>query len=252
MIPIKNQTFGNMIKFSKQKYLISSLILLVISASFLKGQESPVVQKILESRVKEKIILVTDRSIYCVGEKVLFKAFYFIENPPKDISWSKVLYLELLDPGGHAIRQLKYPLNSDGSSGSITLPESILTGNYHLKAYTNWMRNFGIENYAMSSLKIINPYNNLLAYSKAGNTNPSPSLKSRRPISTPIQISLKKEKFSSREKVRVSIKLPANADTKNCLVSVVKKEAHSFENTSTTDLSKCLDKNKNTIIKLAA
>ena len=106
----------------------------------------------------EYITILTDRNMYAVNERIYFSSFYrkYGESPQK--AWSKVLYVELVTPSGNAVTSGKFHLNEKGCSGYLIIPADVLTGNYYLRSYTRWMRNFGPQSYCYSPLKIINPY----------------------------------------------------------------------------------------------
>jgi hypothetical protein len=106
----------------------------------------------------ENITLFTDRNIYVVNEPVYFRSFYRkIGESMKEI-WSKVLYVELVTPTGMAITNGKFYHDENGSSGYLTIPSDALTGNYYLRCYTMWMRNFGSQCFCYVPIKIINPF----------------------------------------------------------------------------------------------
>ena len=90
----------------------------------------------------------TDRQIYAVGEKILFKALN-VSNPELlEACWSKVLYLELMTPDGTTVAHGKYSMTCTGTQGYLMIPENLLTGNYYLVTYTKWMRNFPVSDFA--------------------------------------------------------------------------------------------------------
>jgi hypothetical protein len=106
----------------------------------------------------EKIKLFSDRNIYCVNEKIFFTAEYSCINEFAPLSWSDVLYVELIKWDGIKLAQMKLNLNRPGTSGSLKIPGNVLSGNYYLRAYTKWMRNFSAGNYAYLLVKIVNPF----------------------------------------------------------------------------------------------
>lgn len=110
----------------------------------------------------EKFFLQTDRYIYAVGERILFKAFNISHPDIQRENWSKVLYMELIKPDGTTAKKAKFPLTRDGSHGYLEIPENILTGNYYLVVYSKWMRNFTPGDYTFNMIKIINPYKSQL------------------------------------------------------------------------------------------
>jgi len=106
----------------------------------------------------EYITLFTDRNMYAVNERILFSAFYRQGWKPATDPWSKVLYVELVTPSGKQVTDGKFHLNAKGSSGYLQIPADLQTGNYYVRSYTRWMKNFGPQSYSYTPLKIINPF----------------------------------------------------------------------------------------------
>ena len=106
----------------------------------------------------EKITLETDRHFYCINEKLFFRANYTFNKQIEGVAWSNVLYVELIRWNGQKIVQAKYKLNDNGVSGFLIIPNTVLSGNYYLRAYTKWMRNFQAEEYAYKPVKVLNPF----------------------------------------------------------------------------------------------
>jgi len=107
---------------------------------------------------REKITMFTDRDLYAVNESIRFRSFYTKVDALEGLTWSQVLYVELVTPAGLAIARGKYFLEDNGSSGSLAIPADAMTGNYFLRSYTKWMRNFGARSFCYVPLKIINPF----------------------------------------------------------------------------------------------
>jgi hypothetical protein len=112
----------------------------------------------VSSDLNEALCMLTDRNLYVAGEKVLFSAFVVKSPSMGEYDWSKVLYLELIGVNGNPLVQAKYPISDFRSDGYLLLPRDILTGNYYLKAYTRWMRNFSSASYTWVLIKVINPF----------------------------------------------------------------------------------------------
>lgn len=106
----------------------------------------------------ERIRLLTDRGIYCVNEKVFFTAEYSCIEELESLSWSRVLYVELIRWNGTSIAGTKLRLTGESISSGIVIPGNIPSGNYYLRAYTRWMRNYPPERYAYAEIKIVNPF----------------------------------------------------------------------------------------------
>jgi hypothetical protein len=107
--------------------------------------------------LQEKIFLHTDRSQYLTGETLWFKVYNVDAVLNRPIAVSKVAYVEILDKDKLPVLQDKVAIDGTGS-GSIFLPASLASGNYIIRAYTSWMKNFSPEFYFKQPITIINPF----------------------------------------------------------------------------------------------
>jgi hypothetical protein len=106
----------------------------------------------------EKVVLKTDRDLYLCGEKIYFSAFTIEGSQLIPVSMSTVLYVEFYDQDNRVIAKGKFTLTRGKSSGFISIPKSIVTDYYYIRAYTNYMKNFGEQQFFVSRLKIVNPF----------------------------------------------------------------------------------------------
>ena len=123
-------------------------------------------QKEIDDIYNEKYYLMTDRTIYAVGEKIIFKVFNNSPGSIKSAYWSRVLYVELTKSDGSTVQQGKYPLDLSGVKGYMVIPGNIYSGYYYLRAYTKWMRNFPVTMFAYCRVKIINPFSSKVEQGK--------------------------------------------------------------------------------------
>ena len=68
---------------------------------------------------------------------------------------SKVAYVEILDSANKHLLRAKIALNNAEGNGSFYLPLSLNSGNYKLRAYTNWMKNFGANIFLKKILPLL-------------------------------------------------------------------------------------------------
>jgi hypothetical protein len=92
----------------------------------------------------EKAYLHTDRDAYAMGGTLWFKAYLVNGQNNKPSVSSGNLYVELISPDSAKIvvREIIRMDNGLGH-GDMTFDDSLPPGHYTLRAYTNWMRNFG-------------------------------------------------------------------------------------------------------------
>ena len=99
-------------------------------------------QKYCNSVPREDIYVHTDRQEYIAGEDVWFKIYLFDRKSTKLSSESRIAYFEILNPENRPVIQKRIKLDQGIGLGQIILPDTISSGKYTLRAYTNWMKNF--------------------------------------------------------------------------------------------------------------
>ena len=157
----------------------------------------------------EKIVLHCDRSIYGISEDLYYSACYQKPLAAGDLEWSTVLYVELIQWNGTQLAQSKSPIVHGLANGVIRIPENIKSGNYYLRAYTRWMRNYSPYGFAYLPLKVIN-YKSILI--DKGPENGDVSLaagKTGETVQTgSVLISNVLEVYGKRQLVEMEIALP--------------------------------------------
>jgi hypothetical protein len=145
-------------KTSKSVLLSAAFCLLLLNSS------AQVIQEVQNSfnlhkqtALVEKIFVHTDKNVYLPGEIVWFKVYCVDGNDHKPLNLSKVGYIEVLDNNQNPVIQAKILLKNGTGSGSLYIPVSVNNGNYKLRVYTNWMKNFGPEFYFEKTITLVNP-----------------------------------------------------------------------------------------------
>lgn len=86
---------------------------------------------------QEKIYLHLDRSSYLTGEDIWFKAYLKNMSQP-----TANLYVELINEKEEVVYRCNSWAQQGLAYGDIHLGDTIRSGIYQMRAYTNWMRNF--------------------------------------------------------------------------------------------------------------
>ncbi len=175
----------------------------------------------------EKIRLFTDRSVYCVNEKIYFTTAYSSINELDSLTWSNVLYVELIKWNGIKLAQMKLKLTKPGTSGSMEIPGNILSGNYYLRAYTKWMRNFSAYEYAYLLIKIVNPFRSETdegPVERSGPSVPTTHNTARKNLIDGVSCNPDKNKYKPGERVEVTLNINDRkfSDPDNYCISVAK------------------------------
>ncbi len=164
--------------------------------------------------IREKLYITVDRDIYFTGEHVWFKIYSLnnLNNAPWDLS--KVVYVELLDKNNFPLKQLKVTIDKGSGSSVLVLPDNISSGNYILRAYTSWMKNWIADQYFYSTISVINPFEKIDKLNISLLNQPGDTLKSNINIDGPspaeqspikFNIALQKSSYPLREGVKVLV-----------------------------------------------
>jgi len=98
-------------------------------------------EKHASDRPIEKVYLHLDKSNYDLGDTIWYKA-YTVIGPSHQLSvLSGVLYVELIGPADTVMVRHILHLTAGVAWGGLPLPDKARPGNYHIRAYTKWMRN---------------------------------------------------------------------------------------------------------------
>ena len=111
-----------------------------------------------EQKYQEKIYVRLDKSFYLSGEFLRFRINYFDAKTLYPSNLSKVAYIELLDSNHISVLQAKVHLDEGYGYGEVFIPSNFKSGNYLLRSYTSWMKNYRADLYFHSIVQIINPF----------------------------------------------------------------------------------------------
>ncbi len=108
------------------------------------------------THLQEKLYLHTDKNVYFNNEICWFKIYdldaFF--NTPLHIS--SVVYVELLNALNEPVIQEKIELKSNSGNGSLLFSNNLPSGEYILRAYTNWMKNFNPSYFFIKKITLVN------------------------------------------------------------------------------------------------
>ncbi|HAM09511.1 MAG: hypothetical protein A2X04_11205 [Bacteroidetes bacterium GWF2_41_9] len=109
-----------------------------------------------ESVPREEIYIHTDRDKYMAGEDLWFSVYLFDRQKNKLSDHSSLAYLELVNSDNHQVIVKRIRLNDGVGPDHILLPDTLSTGRYVIRAYTNWMKNFLPYNCFVREITIYN------------------------------------------------------------------------------------------------
>lgn len=96
-----------------------------------------------DAKPVEKVYLHLDKPNYLPGDTLWFKAYIVVGKLHELSALSGVVYTELISPKDSVIKRVTLEVNSGIAWGDMPLSAKLKPGNYHLRAYTRWMRNAG-------------------------------------------------------------------------------------------------------------
>ena len=209
-------------KISDFKYHSLAFVLVIVSC-IKTIQAQPIITVNEAKRLVEKTVLFTDRETYVVEENILFSAFNITLPALRNADWSNVLYVELIAPDGESFARRKYAFSQEGTTGALKIPTSVLTGNYYLRAYTRWMRDYSPYNYFYKMIRVINPFRAELLEPK-GNSGKGSVIESPATISSDFHLKTDKEIYTKREQVSLEVSVDHADDyAGKFVVSVIPK-----------------------------
>ncbi|MGZ3755399.1 MAG: hypothetical protein ACXVAY_16275 [Mucilaginibacter sp.] len=102
------------------------------------------IKAIREQLPIEKLYIQLDKPYYTSGDTLHFKAYLFRADYLTPSMQSGLLYIELDGTDNAPTKKIMIPVSAGLGWGDIALDEkAIPAATYTLRAYTNWMRNFG-------------------------------------------------------------------------------------------------------------
>ena len=144
----------------KKVYLF---ILLFLCITHAYGQKRDVVnsipQKFLEfcsNFPREEIFIHTDRDFYIAGENIWFSVYLAERKTSLSSSNSSIAYLEILNFDNRPVIRKRVKLENGCGEGQVVLPDTLSSGIYTIRAYTNWMKNFLPDNCFIKKLSVYN------------------------------------------------------------------------------------------------
>jgi hypothetical protein len=104
----------------------------------------------------EDIYVHSDRLEYVAGEELWIKVTAVDRRTGRPSAMSRIACVELLNDGNRPVAQLRIRLDAGCGNGQVTLPDTLSSGTYVLRAYTSWMRNFLPDYGFMREIRIYN------------------------------------------------------------------------------------------------
>lgn len=147
--------------FSKKRVNIALLFVCFLCLKHVSAQHN--VQQIVNTfsnykgnAFQEKVFVHTDKNYYQAGEIIWFKVYNTDAFDNKPATLSKIAYVEILDSSNVPVFQAKVGLDVSTGQGSFYIPPNTVSGNFILRAYTAWMKNFDPSYFFEKKITIVN------------------------------------------------------------------------------------------------
>ena len=117
---------------------------------------------------REEIYVHNDRDGYIAGEEMWFSVYLFDRQSGQLSSSGSIAYFELINSDNRPVVQKRISLTNGFGKGQADLPDSLSSGTYTIRTYTNYMKNFLPENCFTREIKIYNAFSSKASYSGSG------------------------------------------------------------------------------------
>ncbi|MGB3464409.1 MAG: Plug domain-containing protein, partial [Cyclobacteriaceae bacterium] len=109
----------------------------------------------IKNRPQEKIYVHLDKPFYAISDNIWFKVYTVdaVDHLPRKAA---LVYLELIDQNNEIVARRNVQIVEGGGFGDINIPElSLPAGEYVLRAYTSYMRNFDPDYFFYKKIQLL-------------------------------------------------------------------------------------------------
>lgn len=103
---------------------------------------------------EDRVYLQLDKPFYSPGDDIWFSAYIRDGLTLKASNKSDIVHIELLSPKGTVEKRINIIAKNGKAAGDFIIDKEALGGLYKIRAYTNWMKNEGKENYFEKELQV--------------------------------------------------------------------------------------------------
>ena len=140
---------------------VSVIFLFTGNSIIIRGQEIPGTLQLAE-----KVYLHLDRANYTCGDDIWFRAYVIDPSTNKLSVNTNNLHVELIAPESKILQSRILKISAGLGNGDFLLSDSVPSGIYRIRAYTNHMRNYGSDLFFLKEITVINPYDDASALDK--------------------------------------------------------------------------------------
>ncbi len=168
----------------KAKFYLPVVVLLFVFSNVF-SQDIEIYFEQLQSVPFQKLYLHTDREFYFTGDTLWFAAYLvdgkshvaFSEGFTQSETLTKIqscnLYVDLIDSKGEIVKSELFLIQNGLGSGYVSLSDSTdIEGNFLLRAYTDYLKNFGDDAFFTKTIQVSRVKNSFELHKSEGLTLP--------------------------------------------------------------------------------
>jgi hypothetical protein len=142
-------------------------LIFIFPLANIHGQKANSTEELLRSKLQkycatipwEEIYIHSDRNEYIAGEDIWLTVYLFDRQKNRLTEYNSIAYFELLNSDNLQILKKRINLAKGVGPAHLVLPDTLSTGHYIMRAYTNWMKNFLPANCFTMEINIYNALN---------------------------------------------------------------------------------------------
>lgn len=112
---------------------------------------------------REKIYIHFDKSNYLTGEDIWYKIYLVNGNTNRQEVLSEIVYVDLIGPDNKVVDSKTFKARDGCVEGDFKLDKNLIQGQYTVRAYTNYMRNFDAAYFFRKSIQIISNWTPIIS-----------------------------------------------------------------------------------------
>ena len=126
-----------------KKLSLVTVVLLMLSFVVVNNFRELVIEKLGQYTLNypEKVYVATDKPYYTLGEDIWLSAYLVNGASHKPSKISNVIYVELINPEDSIVGKRQLLIEDVSAAGDFKLKKNWKPGKYHIRAYSNYMRN---------------------------------------------------------------------------------------------------------------
>ena len=138
---------------------IIAIFLFLLTYTFCFSQEKSTVNAYVDyfNLPRETLFLHTNKTTFLPGEEVWFKAYAYDRKSQLTSKATTNIRVGIFNKDGKQVDQKLFLAKDGFANGNIKIDSSFVSGDYYLKASTNWMKNFKEDDAFVTKIKVLNP-----------------------------------------------------------------------------------------------